>query len=45
MRQLLLNLFTFGIAVQSAFGGGGTYCNPLDLDYKYNIVEKWRKIA
>ncbi|HEX7862152.1 MAG TPA: family 43 glycosylhydrolase [Verrucomicrobiae bacterium] len=23
----------------------GTYCNPLDLDYKYNFEEKWRNIS
>jgi xylan 1,4-beta-xylosidase len=22
-----------------------TYCNPLDLDYKYNFEEKWRNIS
>jgi len=24
---------------------GETYCNPLDLDYKYNFEEKWRNIS
>src|SRR5205085_759108 len=22
-----------------------TYCNPLDLDYRYNFEEKWRNIS
>src|SRR5436305_10602990 len=22
-----------------------TYCNPLDIDYKYNFEEKWRNIS
>ena len=24
---------------------GETYCNPLDIDYKYNFEEKWRNIS
>jgi hypothetical protein len=37
-------LATFGLCVLDA-RSAQTYCNPLDLDYKYNFEEKWRNIS
>src|SRR5688572_23354633 len=41
----------FGVAISffgqqlSALHAQQTYCNPLDLDYKYNFEEQWRNIS
>jgi len=41
ISTLLLGMFAF----LRASSGQQTYCNPLDIDYKYNFEEKWRSIS
>ena len=45
MLRTVIGLVAFALWTQTAAGAGSTYCNPLDLDYKYNFEEKWRNIS
>jgi xylan 1,4-beta-xylosidase len=40
-----LFLFAASVSLVRGSGAGSTYCNPLDLDYRYNFEEKWRNIS
>lgn len=45
MRRKVSTLFAIAMCSRSLLAAEGTYCNPLDLDYKYNFEEKWRNIS
>ena len=47
MRGLVLLAGAFFLSVPDIRGalGSKTYCNPVDVDYKYNHEEKWRNIS
>ena len=48
LNQLVLfvaALVTGAVATQAQFPGQKTYCNPIDIDYKYNFEQQARGIS
>ena len=46
MSGMRLGLLIFALLFSAAATeAASTYCNPLDLDYKYNFEETWRNIS
>src|SRR6185369_4538137 len=45
MLARFIFIFTASISLVRSGRAAGTYCNPLDLDYRYNFEEKWRNIS
>ncbi len=45
MLARFIFLFVASASLIARCTAADTYCNPLDLDYRYNFEEKWRNIS